>query len=147
MAALKEVKMEYISREKNERADGLSKLASIRKIGCHKTIVHETLSHPSIIKEEVNLVVETTDTPDWRTPIIEVLESNEEKQAGFSAERKREAHHYALIGGILYKQGFTSELLRRVTIEQSNMRISEFHEGECSSHIGGRALTAKVLRA
>ena len=51
MAALKEVKVEYIPRERNERDDELSKLASMRKIGCHKTIVHETLGQPSITEE------------------------------------------------------------------------------------------------
>ena len=64
-----------------------------------------------------------------------------------AVERKREAHHYALVGGILYKQGFSSALLRCVTIEQSERIMREVHEGECSSHIGGRALAAKVLRA
>ena len=78
---------------------------------------------------------------------MEVLESNEERQAGLSAERKREAQKYVVMGGILYKQGFSSALLRCVTMEQSQRIMSEVHEGECSSHIGGRALAAKVLRA
>src|ERR1044072_833024 len=80
MATLEEVRVEYIPREKNERADGLSKLESMRKIGCHKKIVHETLSQPNIMEEEVNMVV-TTESTNWRAPIIEVLESNEDKQA------------------------------------------------------------------
>ena len=52
------------------------------------------------------------DPGDWRTPIIQVLESNEEDKAKFTAERKREAHRYAKIGEVLYKQGFTSALFR-----------------------------------
>src|ERR1044072_3671959 len=108
MTSIKEVKVEYIPREKNERADELSQLASLSKIGCHKTIVHETLGQPSIAEEEVNTVTIVTEPTDWRAPIMEGLESNEEKQAGLAAERKREAQKYVIMGGILYKQGFSS---------------------------------------
>ena len=53
----------------------------MRKIGCPKTIVHETLSQPIINDEAVNMVTASDDTSDWRTPIVVVLESKKEDNA------------------------------------------------------------------
>src|ERR1044072_9456178 len=119
----------------------------MREIGCHKTIVHKTLAQPSIEEEVVNAVMAIDTRDDWRTPILEVLQSKEDGKEVFSAAKRREAHHYAIIGGVLCKQGYTSALLRCVSLDESWRLMEEVHEGECSSHIGGRALAAKVLRA
>src|ERR1044072_9947149 len=61
------------------------------------------------------------------------------------AER-REATQYAMVGGVRYKQGFTTPLLRCVSLEQSRNIMKEVHEGVCGSHIGGASLAAKELR-
>ncbi|MCH91940.1 gag-pol polyprotein, partial [Trifolium medium] len=51
----------YVPREKNSRADLLSKLASTKKPGSHRTFIQETISKPSINVAQTMMVVEVED--------------------------------------------------------------------------------------
>lgn len=53
ISEFKEFIIEHISREENARVDLLSKLASTKKVGHHRTIIQETLSEPSIYEAEI----------------------------------------------------------------------------------------------
>ena len=60
---------------------------------------------------------------------------------------KKNASKFTMIDGELYRFGFTHPLLECVHGEKCTRIMAELHEGICESHIGGRALAARALRA
>ena len=67
---------------------------------------------------------------------------------------KTEAHklrirvsHFQLLGGTLYKMGFSRTHLRCLSLEEANYVIREVHEGVYGNHSGARALAHKLTRA
>ncbi|GAU39516.1 hypothetical protein TSUD_68800 [Trifolium subterraneum] len=135
----------YVPREQNARADLLSKLASTKKPGNNRTVIQETVAKPSTGDLEVWMV---TRNDDWRTPIIQYLENEklpEEKEE--KVKIKKRAAHYTMVGGELYKRGFSSPMLLCVGETESRRILNEIHNGSCGSHIGGRSLAGKVTRA
>ncbi|GKC47901.1 reverse transcriptase domain-containing protein, partial [Tanacetum coccineum] len=66
-------KIQNIHRNKNQKADVLSKLASVAFNHLTKEILVETLDAPSMDVEEINAVVED-EGETWMTPIINCLE-------------------------------------------------------------------------
>ena len=48
--------------------------------------------------------------------------------------------------GTLYKQGFSTPILKCVGKENTNYVLREVHEGICGNHIGARSLATKTLR-
>ncbi|GAU10592.1 hypothetical protein TSUD_418170 [Trifolium subterraneum] len=125
----------YVPREQNARADLLSKLASTKKPGNNRTVIQETVAKPSTGDLEVWMV---TRNDDWRTPIIQYLENEklpEEKEE--KVKIKKRAAHYTMVGGELYKRGFSSPMLLCVGETESRRILNEIHNGSCGSHIGG----------
>ena len=59
----------------------------------------------------------------------------------------KNSSRFTLIDGELYRFGFTHPLLVCVHGEKCMRIIAELHEGICGSHIGGRALATRTLRA
>lgn len=53
---------------------------------------------------------------------------------------------FVLWKGQLYKKSFTHPLLKCITPEKGGEVLDDIHEGQCGSHIGGRALAEKALR-
>ncbi|MCH79930.1 gag-pol polyprotein [Trifolium medium] len=99
------------------RADLLSKLASTKKPGSHRTVIQETILTPSINVEALMMVIEEE---DWRSPIIRYLQKDElpgEKDKTFKIRKM--AAWYSMIGDKLYKRGFASPLLLCVSKEES----------------------------
>ncbi|XP_068474819.1 uncharacterized protein [Phaseolus vulgaris] len=60
---------------------------------------------------------------------------------------KKRSSKFTLIDGDLFKFGFTHPVLVCVHGQQCTRIMSELHEGVCGSHVGGRALASRVLRA
>ena len=60
---------------------------------------------------------------------------------------KKSSSKFTLIDGDLFRFGFTHPVLVCVHGEQCTRIMSELHEGVCGSHVGGRALASRVLRA
>ena len=56
------------------------------------------------------------------------------------------ARSYTLIDGILYKKGVVQPLLKCISQSKGIELLREIHSGTCGSHIGPRALSAKVIR-
>ena len=48
--------------------------------------------------------------------------------------------------GTLYKQGFSTPILKSVGKEDANYMLREVHEGICGNHIGARSLVENTLR-
>ncbi|GAU23955.1 hypothetical protein TSUD_183540 [Trifolium subterraneum] len=129
----------YVPREQNARADLLKKPEN------NRTVIQETVKKPSTGDLEVWMV---TRNDDWRTPIIQYLENEklpEEKEEKIKI--KKIAAHYNMVGGELYKRGFSSPMLLCVGETESRRILNEIHNRSCGSHIGGRSLAGKVTRA
>lgn len=109
LLAIPKYELNYVPRDSNRRADELAKLASMKKAGAHSSIIYATLQQPSILTDEVNLI--THASPSWMTPILEVLNAEPGNLTQFSNAKRREASHYTILKGQLYRQGFTSPLL------------------------------------
>jgi len=60
---------------------------------------------------------------------------------------KKNSSRFTLIDGELYRFGFMHPLLVCVHGEKCVRIMAELHEGICGSHIGGRALATRTLRA
>lgn len=90
----------------------------------------------------------TKDKESWMTLLLKYLtcsftpKNEEEKQM----VRKR-ASKFTIVAGKLYKMGRETRMLRCLGEDETNLVLLEVHEGVCGSHIGGRALAAKLLRA
>ena len=59
---------------------------------------------------------------------------------------KKNSSKYTLIDGDLFIHWYTHPILIWVSGEQCTRIIAELHKGICGSHIGGRALSSKVIR-
>jgi hypothetical protein len=136
----------YVPREQNSRADLLAKLASTKRPGNNRTVIQEVVTTPSTKVDEVLQVNENTG--GWMEPLLRYLTGSftptddEEEQI-----IKRRASKFTLVSGKLYKRGRTTPLLRCLGEGETHLVLLEVHEGVCGSHIGGRALAAKLLRA
>jgi hypothetical protein len=59
---------------------------------------------------------------------------------------QQRAKAYQIIGEKLYKPSITGPLLRCLNKDEGKDLLIQIHVGACGSHIGARALTAKVFR-
>lgn len=136
----------YVPRESNSRADLLAKLASTKKPGNNRTVIQEVISAPST---EENAVFELNQEPEgWMTPLLKFLTGSFVAKNDEDAQLiRRRATKFVVIAGKLYKRGRASPLLRCLGEDETELVLLEVHEGVCGSHIGGRSLAAKLLRA
>ncbi|XP_057444888.1 uncharacterized protein LOC130737133 [Lotus japonicus] len=144
MGRLREVVVEFVPRTQNQRADALEKLASTRKPGNNRSVIQETLANPSI---EGVLVASVDRQETWMDPIVDILAGEPSGVVKYTKEQRREAEHYTLLDRTLFRRGFSSPLLRGLPLGKYETVMAEVHEGVCASHIGGRSLESKVLRA
>ncbi|XP_057730185.1 uncharacterized protein LOC130945491 [Arachis stenosperma] len=110
----------HVHREKNIRADILSKLAATRADTQTSALSQLTLKKPSIELLSISI----NNLHDWRTPFLEYINT----------------------GGELYRRGISQPLLKCLYTDEAREVIDEVHEGVCGNHIGGRALAAKIVR-
>lgn len=59
---------------------------------------------------------------------------------------KRRATRFTQVDRVLYKQGFSTPLLRCISPQETQYILAEVHEGTCRNHSKGRALVRKVAR-
>jgi hypothetical protein len=60
---------------------------------------------------------------------------------------KRRANNHTIVNGQLYKRGNSIPLLKCLAGWEALSILKEIHDGIAGQHLGGRALTKKVLRA
>nr|GEY06462.1 reverse transcriptase domain-containing protein [Tanacetum cinerariifolium] len=120
-------KIQNKPRNKNQKADVLSKLASVAFNHLTKEILVETLDVPSMDVEEINVVVEE-EGETWMTPIINCLESGiwPEDQNETCALRIK-ISQYIMQEGLLFKRSYLMPMLRwyqepKFLIKMSPMR-------------------------
>ncbi|XP_016185408.1 uncharacterized protein LOC107627044 [Arachis ipaensis] len=141
------VTIQHVPRERNARADLLSKLASTKPGHGNKSLIQEVVRSPSI-STTINAYLTLSSQGSWTYPILQYLlngtlpeDPKEEKRT------KWEAANYTLIAGQLYKCRFSQPLLKCVESGDTEYILREVHEGCCGNHIGGKTLAQKVIRA
>jgi len=87
--------------------------------------------------------------PDtWITPYQRYMADGVRPMDSTKARKiKKNSSKFTLIDGELYRFGFTHPLLVCVHREKCVRIMAKLHEGICGSHIGGRALATRTLRA
>ncbi|XP_057719199.1 uncharacterized protein LOC130933588 [Arachis stenosperma] len=137
-----EVTVHHVPRERNTRADLLSKLASTKPGEGNRSLIQGMTREPAITLHVTSL------GPSWLDPITDFLEHgklpSDEKDA---AKLRREAAKYAVIQGQLFRKGLNQPLLKCLHPDQTDYVLREVHEGCCGHHIGGKALARKLIRA
>ncbi|XP_020206481.1 uncharacterized protein LOC109791584 [Cajanus cajan] len=142
-----EVVVKHCPRENNERADQLARLATSNcKPGQLRTTLHLELSSPSV---DITACLAISEPPmTWMTDIVRFITEGIQPSCPSAAKKLRtQAARFSVVGGELYRRGFSSPLLKCLDPEQANYVLREIHEGICESHSGSRMLAAKVLRA
>ena len=140
------VQIKHVPRAENTRANALAKLATTSQEDLDRLVSFEHLLEPSvnIDNEEVSPIISE---PSWMDPIWDYLADeilpSDPKEA--SKLRKRSAR-FTIHQGTLYKQGFSTPILKCVGKEDANYVLREVHEGIYGNHIEARSLEAKTLR-
>ncbi|XP_016206232.1 uncharacterized protein LOC107646568 [Arachis ipaensis] len=137
-----EVAVQHVSRERNTRADLLSKLASTKPGAGNQSLIQGMTKEPAVVLHLTKI------SPSWMDPITDYLENGklfeDEKE---TKTLRREAAKYAIIQGQLFKKGLSQPLLKCLHPDQMNYVLKEVHEGYCGHHIGDKALARKLIRA
>ncbi|XP_015948695.1 uncharacterized protein LOC107473628 [Arachis duranensis] len=137
-----EVTIQHVPREKNTRADLLSKLASTKPGEGNRSLIQGKLKEPAVTLHLSKL------SPSWLDPIIDFLESSKLPDDEKDAKKlRREGARYAIIQGQLFRKGFNHPLLKCLHPDQTDYVLREVHEGCCGHHIRGKALARKLIRA
>jgi hypothetical protein len=58
----------------------------------------------------------------------------------------RNSARYVLVGGILYRRGYSLPLLKCLPDEDASYVLKEVHHGVCGNHSGAKALANKIIR-
>ncbi|XP_025631259.1 uncharacterized protein [Arachis hypogaea] len=139
-----EVMVQHVPRERNTRADLLSKLPSTKPGTGNRSLIQAIVKEPTVA-----LCASRADIdPSWIDPIIDFLESGKLLDDHKAAKTlRREAAKYVIVQGKLFKKGLNQPLLKCLQPDQMDYVLREVHEGCCSHHIEGKALARKLVRA
>ena len=141
MAEFDEVVVAHIPREENVWADILSKLASTKGPGNHRTVIQQNLTEPSC-------VMTISAATDWRKPIQDYLEKAIIPTDPVEAKKLiREVAMYTVVDDQLYRKGLHCSMLRCLGSDEVKYALEEIHGGSNGHHMGGKALARKALRA
>ncbi|XP_016199394.1 uncharacterized protein LOC107640385 [Arachis ipaensis] len=138
----KEVVVQHVPKERNTRADLLSKLASTKPGTGNRSLIQGLVN-----KTTVALCVAQADVvPSWMDPITDFLENGKlpDDHKVAKALRRKEAK-YVIIQGQLFKRGLNQPLLKCLRPDQTDYVLREVHEGCCGHHIWGKALARKLV--
>ncbi|XP_057734367.1 uncharacterized protein LOC130949742 [Arachis stenosperma] len=141
--SFEEVTIQHVPRERNARADLLSKLASTKPDMGNRSLIKALATEPAIIM----FIAQAPNPPSWINPISRYLEHAETPADEKEAQAiKREAPKYTIIQGQLYKRGLHQPLLKYLRPDETDYVLREVLEGCCGHHIGGRSLARKIIR-
>ncbi|GKA61590.1 reverse transcriptase domain-containing protein [Tanacetum coccineum] len=147
ISEFKTFSIENIPRGNNQKADVLSKLATVPFHHLTKEILVEVLNERSTEVQEVQTIVEE-EGDNWMTPIIKYLEEgivpSDNNEA--RALRAKIGQYTMESGSPNSKKGYLIPMLRCVGPLQANYVIREIHMGSCGMHVGPRAVVRKAMR-
>jgi hypothetical protein len=96
---------------------------------------------------EGHRIVDLIMIEDWRAPITLFLQGyyhpSDVNEAKCLKHRSRD---FTIIEGQLYKKGVSQPMLKCITETEGVQIMREVHSGTCGSHLGPRALAAKMIR-
>ncbi|GJT05337.1 reverse transcriptase domain-containing protein [Tanacetum coccineum] len=145
IADFKSFSIRNIPQNQNQKADVLSKLASVAFNHLTKEILVEVLNRRSTDVKEINVVVEE-EGDNSMTPIIRCLEQGiwpEDKNESRNLQAK--IGQYTVEEGVLFKKGYLVQMLRCIGSLQENYVIREIHMGACGMHSGPQAIVRKEM--
>jgi hypothetical protein len=144
-----EITFHHFPREENQVADVLATLSAMYKVNFHNEaplIKVERRDEPAVCTvAEVGL----GDKP-WFYDIKRYLAKQEYPKNASSIDKKtmrRLAAQFFLNGEVLYKRNHDMVLLRCVDKRETDLLITEIHEGSFGTHANGHAMAKKILRA
>ncbi|KAK4390191.1 hypothetical protein Sango_2082400 [Sesamum angolense] len=138
--------IEQIPRSRNEEVDQLARLASSLTPLKSQCITLLSQGRPEVeaIREEV---LTGTISSSWKDELETYLKDGTLLQDPKEARAIRVwANRFTLIGGELYKRGFSQPYLKCINQDKVEYILREIHEGSCGNHSRGRALASKALR-
>ncbi|XP_072084544.1 uncharacterized protein [Arachis hypogaea] len=113
-----EVTVQHVPRERNIRADLLSKLASTKPGAGNRSLIQGMVKEPTVALHLAE------SSPSWLDPITNFLElgklPDDEKA---SRTLRREAARYAIIQGQLFRKGLSQPLLKCLHPDQTDYEI------------------------
>jgi len=137
-----EIMIHHVPRERNTRADLLSKLASTKPGEGNRSLIQGMMREPVVTLHLSKI------SPSWLDPITSFLENGKLPDDEKGAKKlRREAAKYTIIQGQLFRKGLSQPLLKCLHLDQTDYVLRKVHEGCCGHHIGGKALARKLIRA
>ena len=121
----------------------------------HRSLIQDTARAPRVSayaaspEEENRVQVCALEEGDaWMTPYRRyIADGILPAEPGEGKRIKRNFTRYVLLDGVLFRHGFTHPILTCVSGDECTRIMSELYEGICGSHVGGRSLASKVIRA
>ncbi|GJX78310.1 hypothetical protein Tco_0325121 [Tanacetum coccineum] len=124
------------SQNQNQKANVLSKLASVAFNHLTKEVLVEVLNTKSVDVQEVNTIIEEEED-NWMTPFIKFLEEGiwlvDENEA---RTLRIKISQYVIEEEVMFKKLYLSPMLRYVGPLQANYIIREVNEGARGRHAG-----------
>ncbi|XP_072064281.1 uncharacterized protein [Arachis hypogaea] len=112
-----EIMVHHVPRERNTRADLLSKLASTKPGTGNRSLIQGLVKEPTVTLH----VAQATDPPSWMNLIMDFLEKGVLPEDDKVAKAlRREAANYAVIQGQLFKKGPSQPLLKCLRPDQTD---------------------------
>jgi hypothetical protein len=147
--------LQHVDRNKNEEADALAKAAA-KGEALPSDVFYHVSGTPAVRNPEglqisqdteghriVNLIM----AEDGRAPITLYLQGYYHPTDRNEAKRlKHRSKDFAIVEGQLYKKGISQPMLKCITETEGIELLHEVHSRTCGSHLGPRALAAKVIR-
>ncbi|XP_068502070.1 uncharacterized protein [Phaseolus vulgaris] len=139
----------------DNRVDVLHISAARGKPRSHRSLIQDTARTPRISTyaassegEKCAQVCALEEGDTWMTPYRRyIADGILPAEPGEGKRIKRNFARYTLIDGVLFRHGFTHPILTCVSGDECTRIMSELHEGICGSHVGGRSLASRVIRA
>jgi len=139
----------------DNRVDVLHISAARGKPKSHRSLIQDTTRAPRISTyaaspegEKGMKVCALEESGTWMTPYKRyIADGILPAEPGEGKKIKRNSARYTLVDGVLFRHGFTQPILTCVSGDECTRIMSELHEGICGSHVGGRSLASKVIRA
>ncbi|XP_025628675.1 uncharacterized protein [Arachis hypogaea] len=137
------ITIQHVPRERNARADLLSKLASTKPGHGSKSLIQEVVKSPSV-STTTNAHLTLSNQGSLTHPILQyLLEGTLPPDPKEGKRIKREAANYTIVAGQLYKHGFSQPLLKCIEPGDTEYILCEIHEGCCGHHVGGTPISTK----
>ncbi|GKC83752.1 reverse transcriptase domain-containing protein [Tanacetum coccineum] len=141
----KNFKIRNIPRNLNQKADVLSKLASVTFNHLTKEILVEVLDSPSTDECEINAVVEE-EGDNWMTSIVKCpTEGVWPKDPNKARTLQMKINQYVIEKGVIFKRSYLMPMIWCVGPLQANYDIREIYMGACSMHMKARFGLPRII--